>query len=78
MIGAASALFTVSASAQEGPGPLRADGPPIDGRKPFAAFSDAALALSDSVVALARAQSGTRYRLGGETPKGGFDCSGLV
>ena len=31
----------------------------------------------DSVVALARAQLNTRYRLGGESPKG-FDCSGLV
>lgn len=31
----------------------------------------------DSVVAIARAQLGTRYRLGGETPRA-FDCSGLV
>jgi cell wall-associated NlpC family hydrolase len=31
----------------------------------------------DSVVAVARAQLGTRYRLGGETPRA-FDCSGLV
>jgi cell wall-associated NlpC family hydrolase len=32
----------------------------------------------DSVVALARAQIGKRYILGGESPKHGFDCSGLV
>lgn len=31
----------------------------------------------DSVVAVARAQLGTRYRLGGESPSA-FDCSGLV
>ena len=31
----------------------------------------------DSVVAIARAQLGTRYRLGGESPLA-FDCSGLV
>jgi cell wall-associated NlpC family hydrolase len=31
----------------------------------------------DSAVAIARAQLDTRYRLGGESPKG-FDCSGLV
>jgi cell wall-associated NlpC family hydrolase len=33
--------------------------------------------LLDSVVAVARAQLGTRYRLGGESPRA-FDCSGLV
>ncbi len=49
-----------------------------DARKPFAAFSDAALSLRDSIVALAREQIGTRYRFGGESPKRGFDCSGLV
>ena len=31
----------------------------------------------DSVVSVARAQLGTRYRLGGESPRA-FDCSGLV
>jgi cell wall-associated NlpC family hydrolase len=34
--------------------------------------------LRDSIVALARAQIGTRYRLGGESPGRAFDCSGLV
>jgi hypothetical protein len=32
----------------------------------------------DSIVSLARAQLGKRYRLGGTTPEHGFDCSGLV
>jgi cell wall-associated NlpC family hydrolase len=34
--------------------------------------------MRDSIVALARAQIGTPYRLGGQTPGRGFDCSGLV
>lgn len=46
--------------------------------KPFAAFSASAAALRDSIVALARAQVGTRYVLGGSTPGKGFDCSGLI
>jgi cell wall-associated NlpC family hydrolase len=46
--------------------------------KPFASFSNSAQALRDSAVAMARAQIGKRYRLGGQTPKKGFDCSGLV
>jgi cell wall-associated NlpC family hydrolase len=45
---------------------------------PFAAFSRSARSLRDSLVALARAQVGRRYVLGGESPEGGFDCSGLV
>jgi cell wall-associated NlpC family hydrolase len=46
--------------------------------KPFAEFSNSALTLRDSVVAIARAQVGKRYRTGGTTPDRGFDCSGLV
>jgi cell wall-associated NlpC family hydrolase len=46
--------------------------------KPFAAFSASAQSLRDSAVARARAQVGKRYRLGGESPERGFDCSGLV
>ena len=34
--------------------------------------------LRDSLVAVARAQVGTRYVLGGTSPEHGFDCSGLV
>jgi cell wall-associated NlpC family hydrolase len=45
---------------------------------PFAAFGTSAQALRDSVVAIARAQIGHRYVLGGQTPERGFDCSGLV
>ena len=32
----------------------------------------------DSIVRLATAQLGTRYRFGGTTPNKGFDCSGLI
>jgi len=46
--------------------------------KPFEAYSNSALALRDSVVAVARAQVGTKYRLGGGSPEKGFDCSGLI
>lgn len=46
--------------------------------KPFAAFSNSAQSIRDSAVARARAQMGKRYRLGGQSPKSGFDCSGLV
>src|SRR5690349_4694945 len=41
-------------------------------------MSASASTLRDSIVALARAQIGTRYRHGGETPQRGFDCSGLI
>jgi cell wall-associated NlpC family hydrolase len=46
--------------------------------RPFEAFSQSALTMRDSVVALARAQIGKRYRTGGTSPDQGFDCSGLV
>jgi cell wall-associated NlpC family hydrolase len=46
--------------------------------RPFASLSNTAMAMRDSIVVVARSQIGTRYRFGGTTPKGGFDCSGLV
>jgi cell wall-associated NlpC family hydrolase len=46
--------------------------------KPFAEMSHSAQTLRDSIVALARAQIGTKYKFGGGTPEKGFDCSGLV
>lgn len=54
------------------------DGKALDAPKPFAAFSRSAMTLRDSLVALARAQVGTPYVHGGESPSRGFDCSGLV
>jgi cell wall-associated NlpC family hydrolase len=56
------------------PAPRRA----LDAAKPFAVWSDALHTLRDSLVAMARAQVGTRYVHGGELPDRGFDCSGLV
>lgn len=50
----------------------------LESRKPFAAFSASAQSLRDSVVAKARGQIGTRYKLGGTKPDIAFDCSGLV
>ena len=47
--------------------------------EPLTAVSDSALAIRDSIVALARSRIGTRYVWGGEEPdSGGVDCSGLV
>lgn len=44
----------------------------------LAGMSASASSLRDSIVAMARAQIGTRYRHGGASPQHGFDCSGLV
>jgi cell wall-associated NlpC family hydrolase len=67
------------ASAQNAAIPVtpEADAPARDPR-PFAALSNTAMSMRDSMVFLARAQIGTRYRFGGTTPNGGFDCSGFV
>ena len=46
--------------------------------KPFAALSNSATSLRDSVVRMARAQVGRRYKTGGVSPEKGFDCSGLI
>ena len=47
--------------------------------KPFANFNASMMSLRDSiVVSLVQTQIGTRYVLGGTSPKAGFDCSGLV
>lgn len=59
-------------------GASRADAQTGELKKPFAAFSASAQALRDSVVAKARGQIGTRYKLGGTTPNRALDCSGLV
>ncbi len=56
----------------------RPGSPTSEGRKPFSAWSASVHAVRDSLVSLARAQVGTRYRRGGTDPAGGFDCSGLV
>jgi cell wall-associated NlpC family hydrolase len=62
---------SVSAGAQETSGSL-------DAAKPFTAWSNSVHSMRDSLVAVARAQVGTKYVLGGTSPEGGFDCSGLV
>ena len=50
----------------------------IGPRTPLAAISARLQLFRDSLVARARAQIGTRYKLGGTAPEHGFDCSGLV
>jgi cell wall-associated NlpC family hydrolase len=46
--------------------------------KPFEELSNSARGIRDSLVQMARAQIGKRYRTGGVSPDKGFDCSGLV
>lgn len=46
--------------------------------KPFQRLSASMHALRDSIVALARAQLGVKYKRGASSPTSGFDCSGLV
>lgn len=82
-------LFTVVAVLDSIAAPARSDAktepvlPNGTPATPFAASSSAGMmgarsrARLDSVVAIARAQLGTRYRLGGQSPRA-FDCSGLV
>jgi cell wall-associated NlpC family hydrolase len=78
-VGCALLVVPAVAWAQEGAREAPAYDPnALDSAKPFAAFSRSAMSLRDSLVALARAQVGTKYVHGGETPARGFDCSGLV
>jgi cell wall-associated NlpC family hydrolase len=77
--GVALLIAPMVAKAQEGAREAPAySAKALDGPKPFAALSASAMSLRDSLVSLARAQVGTKYVHGGETPSGGFDCSGLV
>jgi len=49
-----------------------------DAPKPFTEWSTSVHNFRDSLVSIAKAQVGTRYRSGGQSPDRGFDCSGLV
>lgn len=51
---------------------------PASTPKPFEQLSNSVRSLRDSVVQMAKAQVGKRYRTGGQTPDKGFDCSGLI
>jgi cell wall-associated NlpC family hydrolase len=74
-IAAIVALAPVVAAAQNAED---ANQPAPRDRRPFAALSATALSMRDSIVMVARSQIGTRYKYGGTTPGGGFDCSGFV
>ena len=50
----------------------------VDAAKPFAVWSNSVHSFRDSLVSMAKAQVGTRYVRGGQSPESGFDCSGLV
>lgn len=64
-------LAAFPAQAQDGHGPS-------DESKPFTAWSNSVHAFRDSLVTIARAQVGTKYVTGGQSPESGFDCSGLI
>lgn len=51
---------------------------PVAAPRPFERLSQSIHELRDSIVALSRAQLGVKYKRGAESPKKGFDCSGLV
>jgi len=72
---AAALLAPMAVAAQSPRG--ETDVAPRDPR-PFAALSNTALSMRDSIVVIARSQIGTRYRYGGTTPGVEFDCSGFV
>jgi cell wall-associated NlpC family hydrolase len=74
----AGCLMLVTTSAAGAQQALADSAAPTDARKPFARWSRSVHSVRDSLVAVARAQVGTRYVLGGTSPTGGFDCSGLV
>lgn len=59
-----------------GSGPARKAGPPPARNWPQVAPADPAAA--NNVLMRALGLVGTPYRYGGNTPQGGFDCSGLV
>lgn len=71
MVCAVASVYAVPAQAQSN---VKA----LDQAKPFSALSASVHSLRDSLVAVARAQVGTRYIRGGTSPQHGFDCSGLV
>jgi cell wall-associated NlpC family hydrolase len=68
------ATCTVAAGAQAAPSAPET----LESPKPFTEWSHSVHAFRDSLVAIAKAQVGTRYVRGGQTPERGFDCSGLV
>lgn len=71
------AFVLCTAAALCAPVVAEAQGPSAE-PKPFEAFSNSAHSLRDSLVLMAKAQIGTRYRHGGTSPQRGFDCSGLI
>jgi cell wall-associated NlpC family hydrolase len=75
----ASAASDASAPRRTLPKPLaRKTTPPRLAPKSASRPALAAGSLRDSIVALARAQLGTRYVFGGTNPDRGFDCSGFI
>ena len=76
----ASSAVALTVATSQLPGSLQAQSTlkGVEAKKPFAALSASATSLADSIVARARGQIGTRYKLGGVAANRALDCSGLV
>src|ERR1043166_6333312 len=72
------AVFGIAVSAAPSRAQATATSVAVNADGPFAGLSLSAQALRDSIVQMAKAQLGARYKRGGQTPSRGFDCSGLV
>ena len=72
-----AALDSLASAATATAAPIAPNGATARAPSAARAMGERSRARIDSVVAIARAQLGTRYRLGGESPRA-FDCSGLV
>ena len=70
------ALFTAALAACGGHEAVRANAPASS--RHWATVAPADPAASNAVLMRAISLVGTPYRYGGNTPEGGFDCSGLV
>jgi cell wall-associated NlpC family hydrolase len=66
--------LAMPAAAQQQPAEPASSEPP----RPLAEWSNSVHSFRDSLVTMARAQVGTKYVRGGQSPARGFDCSGLV
>lgn len=57
---------------------IRRDPPAVVAQRPLPVIAPADPARANAVLMRAISLVGTPYRYGGNTPEGGFDCSGLV